>query len=102
MKELKKDDIVLSLAFALIGEIYPSIRAIVYEYKAKSRDFNLRCYLDREVEEDDIENMSYVVGEFWCDYHFHDFNSLDSECVYTTQPLSALDILDGIVYCRKE
>lgn len=100
--EIKREQILLSLQSALLGEIYNSIRAIVFKYEANNRYFLLRYYLDREPNDDDFENVEIVITEFISNFKFTDFNKTKAECKHTTLPLSHLDIMDGIVYCRKE
>jgi len=100
--EIKKEQILLALQSALLGEIYSSIRAIVFKYEANNHYFLLRYYLDREPNDDDFENVEIVITEFISNFKFTDFDKTKGECKYTTLPLSNLDVMDGIVYCRKE
>lgn len=96
------DEILLTLQVSLLGEIYPSIRAIVYKYEPDTKKFLLRYYLDREPNEDDYYNVSCVVTEFIAYFKFTEFEDLIEECVYSDEPYSKLDVLDGCVYLRKE
>jgi hypothetical protein len=100
--EIKRKEILLALHSALLGEIYPKIRAIVFKYDYDNRHFTLRYYLESEPDEDDYENIAVVLTVFISNFKFSDFETLSEECVYSKEPLSKLDILDGIVYCRKE
>lgn len=56
--------ILSALKTALMGEIYPSIRAVVYHDDPKRRNFLLRYYLDREPLERDYESVGVVMTEF--------------------------------------
>ena len=95
-------DILLALQSALLGEVYPSIRAVVYKYSSETKQFLLRYYLDREPIDDDYESAGNVVAEFISNFKFSDFDIVKEECVYSNDPISMFDIMDGMVYCRKE
>lgn len=99
---ITRAEILLSLQDALIGEIYSNIRAIAFDYNKDSKIFKLRFYLDREPDEDDFESLSNVMGEFLSHFKFSQFDEIKEECIYSSLPLSELDILSGIVYARKE
>ncbi len=103
LNELDKEDAIAALAWTNMWEIYPDIRAIVYKYDPEKRDVFVRWYMDREPTPDDIDNLGAANTEFVGGYcngliilHF------DEECVYSAKPLDKLDMLDGIVYARKE
>jgi hypothetical protein len=100
--KINRTEILLALQSALLGEIYYAIRAIVFKYDAKGKQFALRYYLDREPNEDDFENIGIVATEFIANFKYSDFNEVKEECIYTAQPISQIDIMDGMVYCRKE
>jgi len=100
--EIKRGEILLALQSSLLGEIYPTIRAVVFKYNSDYRHFTIRYYLEKEPDEDDYENIGVVVAEFLSNFKFSDFDKVDEECVYSNIPISELDILDGMVYCRKE
>ncbi len=99
---LTREEIIVSLVYALYGFIYPSIRMVVYKYDKNSKDFTLRYYLDREPNEDDYDNISDVMGEFTSSLKATDYGDIFEECIYSTDPMNILDILDGYVYGRKE
>ena len=69
-------EIRVSLQRALLGEIYPHIRAIGYSYDSRNKNFLLRYYVDREPTEDDYDSLSSVMGEFIGDYKFSEFNEI--------------------------
>lgn len=100
--EIKREQILLALQSALIGQIYHQIRAIVFKYEANKRCFLLRYYLNREPNDDDFENIEIVITEFISNFKFTDFERTKGECYYTTLLLPNIDVMDGIVYCRKE
>ena len=97
-----RNDILLSLQQALLGEIYPSIRMVVFDYNQSLRKFTLRYYLDRESNKDDFESISCVVGEFLSHFKYTEFEEIKEECIYSLALPSEIDILDGMVYLRKE
>lgn len=99
---MKEESIRLALQSALIGEIYPHIRAIVFRYEPKSKAFKLRYYLDREPTTDDFENIDCVMTEFLANFKYSEFDTLQQECIHSLESLSCIDIMDGLVFCRKE
>jgi hypothetical protein len=99
---IKREEILLALQSSLLGEIYSKIRAIVFKYNADARQFTLRYYLENESNEDDYENIGVVIAEFISNFKFSEFEKVDEECVYSKLSISELEILDGMVYCRKE
>ena len=99
---IKREEILLALQSSLLGEIYSGIRAIVFNYNSDNRQFILRYYLEKEPDEDDYKNIGIVVAEFLSNFKFSEFDKVDEECVYSKLSISELEILDGMVYCRKE
>lgn len=59
----------LSLQRALLGVIYPAIRAIAYEFH-KLEKLKIIFYLDREPNDDDYESISDVCAEVLGDMKF--------------------------------
>jgi hypothetical protein len=87
---------------ALLGEIYPAIRAIAVAF-SDSRVLKVRAYLDREPTEDDHENMSCVLAEIFANTSSNDeIVAATEECVFSEQRIGQLDPLDGFVYARRE
>ena len=87
---------------ALLGEIYPSIRAIAVGF-SPSRALTLRAYFDREPTADDHENMSCVLTEIFANTSSNaEITAGTEECVFSEQPIGRLDPLDGFVYARRE
>lgn len=99
---LNNKEIRVALQTALLGEIYPSIRAIVYEYNLKNKSFLIRYYLDREPIEEDYESVSEVMTEFISQFKHSEFDKLKEECIYSNLVISELDPLNGFVYSRNE
>ena len=100
--EITKKDIKVALQSALLGAIYPEIRAITFFYNPKIKSFRLRYYMDREPLENDFENVDSVLTEFIATFNFSAFSTAESECVYSLAPIAQLDIMEGMVFCRKE
>jgi|GEM_PF-4022720 len=98
---IKREEILLALQSSLLGEISTSVIAVVFQYNAENRYFKLRYYLDKEPDKDEYESIGNVVAEFISNFKFSDFDKVDEECFYTTLLPSEVDILDGIVFCRK-
>ena len=91
-------EILISIQRALLGAIYPSIRAVAVGYNGKVK-LKVLYYLDREPFEDDYVNISDVTGEVLADI---DFSEVEELCVHTTEPFSKLDCLESWVYMRME
>ena len=91
-----------SLQIALLGMIYPKVRAIVFSYSHPRKSFCLRFYFDSEPSEEDFEVVNEVVTEFISNFKFSEFEIINGECEYSSQPLEIIDPLDGFVYARKE
>lgn len=95
--ELRRE-VLLSLQRALLGMIYPSIRAIAVGYDDIEK-LKVIYYLDREPNEDDYDNINDVVGEVCSDINFQEAEEL---CVFTKEYINKLDKLVSWVYVRKE
>ena len=91
-----------SLQIALLGMIYPKVRAIVFSYSRPRKSFCLRYYFESEPSEEDFEVVNEVVTEFISNFKFSEFEIIKGECEYSSQPLEIIDPLDGFVYARKE
>ncbi|OMQ12523.1 hypothetical protein [[Flexibacter] sp. ATCC 35103] len=90
--------VLLSTQKALLGMIYPEIRAIGVGFENKDK-FTIVCYLDREPNEDDYEILSDVTGEILSDI---DFLEVEEKCVFSNETFLNLETLDSWVYKRKE
>ena len=87
---------------ALVGEIYPEVRAIVVKF-GNDNKLLLRCYFDREPTEDDFENFDSVLSEVYAQTSSDaEISDLQCETVYSEAPFKDLDFLDGCVYARRE
>jgi hypothetical protein len=93
-----KTTLFLSMQRALLGMIYPSIKGIAVGYEEQKK-LKVICYLDREPNEDDYENISDVTGEVCADI---DFLEVEEICIHTQEPTNSLNCLNGWVYLRKE
>ena len=83
---------------ALLGMIYPEIRAIAVGFDGLKK-LKMIYYLDREPTEEDYESISEVTTEICADI---EFLGVEEVCIYTKEPFSKLDYLDFWVYMRKE
>lgn len=90
--------VLLSVQRALLGMIYPEIRAIAVGFE-ETKKLTLIYYLDREPNKDDFDNLSDVTGEVLADI---DFSEVIEKCIYTTESISKLNSLESWVYIRKE
>lgn len=87
---------------ALLGEIYPSIRAIAVGFNAE-RTLILRYYLDREVEESDRESIDDVIANILANTSSNDeIKNVVDEVFFHLRSFKDLEPLDGFVYLRKE
>jgi hypothetical protein len=87
---------------ALLGEIYPNIRAIAISFSDK-KELRIRYYLDREPTEFDYESLGYVMTSVLSNASSNeDIRSIKEECEYSILPLGELDTLDRIVFARRE
>lgn len=90
--------VLLSVQRALLGHIYPAVRAVAIGYSGMEK-LTLIYYLDRVPNEDDYEIISIVVTEIIADIEFKD---QEEKCIFSTEPISKLDNLMNWVYVRKE
>ena len=92
----------ISICHALEGEIYPAIRAIAVKY-TRTRELFIRYYFDREVTEDDIDRINTIMT--YIESYIpprEDVRYIDYECIYAKDKLSDLDVLDHMIYARRE
>lgn len=87
---------------ALLGEIYPDIRAIAVGY-SDDGDLLVRYYLDREPTEFDRESVEIVAINFDAlGGKEQPIGKIDVQCIYSLEPKSRLDPLSGFLYSRRE
>jgi hypothetical protein len=87
---------------ALLGEIYPNIRAIAVAFSDK-KHLRIRYYLDRNPTEEDHESLSCVMTTILSNASSNDdIATVSEECEYSLLPLSQLESLQGFVYFRRE
>jgi hypothetical protein len=87
---------------ALLGEVYPNIRAIAASF-SENKELLVRYYLDRAPVEFDYESLGDVMGNVLSNTSSNEeIRSVKEECVYSTLPIGELDALDGIVFARRE
>lgn len=89
----------LSAQVALLGAIYPNIRAIAIG-GIGTKKLKITCYLDRQPTEFDYDNISDIAGEILAD--MVEFNEVEEKCEFTTVYISKLNHLDFWAYIRKE
>lgn len=87
---------------ALLGEIYPNIRAIALKYSESSHNLLIRYYLDREPIEDDYESISSVETEIFAAVGLDFIAHSDLECIHGIGNIGDLDRLDGFIYARRD
>jgi hypothetical protein len=90
-------DVLLSVQRALLGNIYPSIRAIAVGYEGEEK-FKIIYYLDRQPNDEDFESISDVTGKVRGDINFSEVEKL---CIFTSELVSKLDNLVSWVYIKK-
>ncbi|WP_221774253.1 hypothetical protein, partial [Puniceicoccus vermicola] len=87
---------------ALIGEIYPSIRAIAVKF-TDSKEFTLRYYLEKEPTDFDRESCSMVMTEILANTSSkEEIKKVKEECFFSDKLLRDIDVLDGLVFARRE
>ena len=88
---------------ALIGEVYPEIRAIAVGL-SKEKELTVRYYLDREPNEFDYDSVQSVVSAVLSNTSSdHQIASAREECIYSRDKQSTIERLGGgLVYARRE
>ena len=87
----------LSIQRALLGEIFPQLRAVVFTIA--EHDIDIRFYVDGLINETDAESASCVETEVIADYEPED--TITTRCIRLDYPEPIND--DGIwVYQRRE
>lgn len=90
--------LLLSAQRALLGAVYPEVRAV--SVGILSEKLFVNYYLDRPLTDEDRENLSIIATELLAD--FPDIDQLAELCEFDTRPVHELDRLMGWVYIRKE
>jgi len=105
MDEKIRYKILLSLNKAFLGEIYPNIRAIVFDYDQTNQVFTLRYYLDRDPTQEDFDSIDAVVKKFLSYFPEGFFITVRKDCVYSNKIMaffSKEEIMECFVYARQE
>ncbi|AVB18207.1 colicin [Pseudomonas avellanae] len=95
------DWLILCVWRALIGEIYPSIRAIALSL-TDDRTLLIFCYLDRQPRDFDWESLEVVATNISASAGQDKILRIDLECKYDSDPIGSLKRFGGFVYCRRE
>lgn len=96
------DRLIILIWKALLGEIYPSIRAIAIGYTS-DRKLTIRYYLDREPTDYDYESISNVKTKILAHtLSIDDFTSIAEEAFFSDKRFGDLDRLNQFIYARDE
>ncbi|TQJ97610.1 colicin [Achromobacter sp. SLBN-14] len=95
------DWLVLCVWHALIGEIYPAIRAIALSL-SDDRKLFICYYLDRHPKEFDWDSLEVVATNMSASIGKEKISHIDIECKFSMDPIGSLDCFDGFAYCRRE
>lgn len=101
MKKQLPDWLVLTMWRAVLGEIYPSIRAIAVGLD-EHNCLLIRYYLDREPIDMDQESLEVVATNFSASTAQQLVSRIDIDCQFSSAVFGALDALNGFLYCRRE
>ncbi|AWK43210.1 colicin [Photorhabdus laumondii subsp. laumondii] len=97
------DELFIWVSKALLGEIYPAIRAIAVGFNNEKKLLTLRYYLDREPTEEDYESLDIVIANILAHTSSNnDIRGVNDEVVFSTNPFRDLDSLSGFIYIRRE
>ena len=102
MEEQQKlrTEVLLSAQKALLGMIYPEVRAIAIGYLEKT--LKLLYYLEREPNESDYEILEEVTSEIIADFPSETFDHIEEICLFSEKRMNDLENLNGWIYIRKE
>lgn len=95
------DWLVLCVWRALMGEIYPAIRAIALSL-SDDRTLFICYYRDRHSKEFDWDSIEVVATNISASIGEEKINHIDIECKFSLDPIVSLDCFDGFAYCRRE
>ena len=95
------DWLVLCIWRALIGEIYPAIRAIAISL-SDDGGLLIRYYLDRPPKDFDWESLEVVASNISASIGQDKITHVDLECRFLPGSIGRLECLDGFIYCRRE
>ena len=101
MKKLLPDWLVLAIWRALLGEIYPSIRAIAVRFDP-DRCLLIRYYLDREPSAIDQESLEVIATNVSALAGRELIEHIEVDSQFNCATFAVLDALDGFIYCRRE
>ena len=95
------DKLVLCVWRALLGEIYPAIRAIAISL-ADDRTLRICYYLDRRPTDFDWESLEVIATNISASIGQEEISHIDLDCKFVLGSIGCLDCLDGFIYCRRE
>lgn len=95
------DWLVLCVWRALIGEIYPAIRAITLSL-TDDRVLSICYYLDRQPVDFDWESLEVVATNISASIGQEKILRVDLECKFESGPIGRLECFGGFVYSRRE
>lgn len=88
-----------SMNVAMLGMIHCHIRLITAEFDEINQKIFVKCFLDREVSEDDNNDIEIMMAEVLSRDGLYDF---DYECIYSKHSTRELNHMNGGVFRRKE
>ncbi|POQ01019.1 colicin [Pseudomonas syringae pv. syringae] len=95
------DWLILCAWRALIGEIYPAIRAIGLTLK-DDRTLLIFYYLDRQPTDFDWENLEVVATNISASIGQDKIPQIVLDCKFESGSIGSIEHLGGFVYCRRE
>lgn len=101
MNKTLPDWLMLLVWRSLLGEIYPSIRAVAVGFDEDSC-LLIRYYLDREPIEMDEESLDVLASNVDAGIGQQRITRIETDCQFSGVSFGALDALDGFIYCRRE
>ena len=94
------DQLVLCVWRALLGEVFPNLRAIALSFRKKV--LTIRYYVDGELTEPDQESIDFVLAGVSATMDIEVVEELKFECVATRDPIGTVDPLDQLIFAKKE